>query len=514
MATTIDSQVTGEQAGTELKTQTAARVAIGLALSALTTAMLILAFPPFNVWPLAFFCLVPMLVAQYRVLPFRLSYLAPVIGGDLWVWWFVTTLFGLSPQMLFIQLVPIACIVIDFTSAKGTRRFHEQTGYRWFVPSGAFTWVGFEMLRSFVPLVRTYGFIAHTQHTQPWLIQPVSVLGMYALGLLIMLINYALAQGALALFDRRWQRGDLPRVGRRLVRGWLAGVGIALVAWVGISLAMVVSAPKDVPTIRVAAVRLDLSMPGHIDTAESQTSRLQSLSEQTRAAAQQGAQLVVWPELSVGFDPQVEHTAELRALAAETNAYLVIGYGRATGEESRNAAVTLTPAGEFLAISGKSHFPPGEPRDPDAAKYPIYDLTLGQLATIICHDANFTETGRILARKGAELISVPTYEASIPGLRRLFHVQTLFRALENRTATVAAGNYFSAIVDPFGRIIAKQIVEPGEGAAPLVADVSLGKHNALYSRLGEWVGWVALAGLIFFTVLPEVLKARAAKQKQ
>jgi apolipoprotein N-acyltransferase len=49
--------------------------------------------------------------------------------------------------------------------------------------------------------------------------------------------------------------------------------------------------------------------------------------EQTRAAAVQGAKLIVWPELGFGFDLQLEHTANLKALAAETDAYLLIGYG-------------------------------------------------------------------------------------------------------------------------------------------------------------------------------------------
>jgi hypothetical protein len=28
------------------------------------------------------------------------SRLAPIVGGDLWVWWFVTTVFGLSSEAL------------------------------------------------------------------------------------------------------------------------------------------------------------------------------------------------------------------------------------------------------------------------------------------------------------------------------------------------------------------------------------------------------------------------------
>jgi len=39
-----------------------------------------LAFPPFDLWPLIWVGLVPMVVAQHRVLPARLSGLAPALG--------------------------------------------------------------------------------------------------------------------------------------------------------------------------------------------------------------------------------------------------------------------------------------------------------------------------------------------------------------------------------------------------------------------------------------------------
>lgn len=496
------------QPGEAVRASTGVRVGAGIALSVLTTLALILAFPPFNVWPLAFFCLVPMLVAQYRILPLRWTFLAPSAGTDLWVLYFVTMLFGLNPQTWFIQMIPLLVVVMNFVTARATRQFHEQTRYRWFVLQGAFEWVGFEMIRSFIPLVRTHGYIGHTLHTQPWFIQPVSIFSVYGLSLLIILVNYALAQGLFVLLDRRWRWAGVPQVSARLARGWLAGVGVALAAWIGISLIILGSAPSDVPTIRVAAVQHGFTTAAHLPNTPQEV-RLQGLVEQTRAAAQQGAQLVVWPELGLGFDPQVEHTAELRALAAETNTHIVIGYGVSTETAFRNAAVMLTPAGEFLAIYGKSHVPPGERADPDGAKYPVYDTVLGRLGTIICHDANFTDSARILARKGARLLAVPTLETYIPGFEKVFYVQTLFRAVENRVATVKADVAFSsAIVDPYGRILARRSGAPQGEAFALLADVPLGSANTLYSRLGDWTGWLSMAGFVFFIAFPEVLKRR------
>ena len=492
---------------------TAARIAIGVALSAMTTVMLITAFPPANIWPFAFFCIVPMLVAQHRILPLKWSWIAPAIGGTLWVLWLVTMLFGISAETSFILLIPIIALVKDYFTTKSNRLFHESTRYRYFVLEGTIGWVGFEMIRSLIPLVRMHGFIGHTVHTQPWLIQPVSIFSIYGLNLVIILVNYALAQGVLALFDRKFQWDDVPAVSKRLAKRWLAGAGGGLAVWIAISLIILAGAPKDPETIRVAAVQSGVPVPAHWPPDQPQEERLKSLVEQTRAAAQQGAQLVVWPELGVGFDPQVEHTDELRALTADTGAHIVIGYGRATETESRNAAVPLTPSGEFLPIYGKSHIPPGELMDPDAGKYPVYDTSLGRWATIICHDTNFTESGRIMARKGARLLAIPTFEAYIPGFEKIFYIQMLFRSVENRVATIKADTAFSSsIIDPYGRILALRSGAPEGESFALVADVPLGSGNTLYSRVGDWVGWLSLAGFIFFMIFPDVVKKRQQKQ--
>ena len=136
------------------------------------------------------------------------------------------------------------------------------------------------------------------------------------------------------------------------------------------------------------------------------------------------------------------------------------------------------------------------------------------MATIICHDANFTDSSRIVAGKGAQLLAIPTFETYIPGFEKVFYVQTLFRAVENRIPTVKADTaYSSAIVDAYGRILARRSGAPDGAAFALVADVPLGNPKTLYTRFGDWVGWVALAGFAFFMFYPDVQKRRLAKQQ-
>jgi apolipoprotein N-acyltransferase len=65
------------------------------------------------------------------------------------------------------------------------------------------------MVRGFVPAIGTWAFVGYALWDQPWLIQPLSVLGIYGLDLLIMLCNYALTQSIFPLLDRREHRDEV-----------------------------------------------------------------------------------------------------------------------------------------------------------------------------------------------------------------------------------------------------------------------------------------------------------------
>jgi apolipoprotein N-acyltransferase len=48
----------------------------------------------------------------------------------------------------------------------------------------------------------------------------------------------------------------------------------------------------------------------------------------------------------------------------------------------------------------------------------------------------------------------------------------------------------------------------------LVGDVPLGSSNTLYLHLGDWLGWISLAGYVFFVVFQTVETRRQKKQAQ
>jgi len=491
---------------------TALRIVLGIALSALSGLMILLAFPPYGIWPLAWFGVIPVLLAQYRLLPVKWSSLAQVVFAAVWLGPFLARLFG-SGYGPFFQYLGIWIAILNFFMAKD-RRFHDLTKYRWFMFHGAINWVGFEMIRAtFIPIIATSAFIGYTQATQPWLIQPVSIFSVYGLNLVIILVNYVLAQGAMAWLDRKWTANDVVPVEAGSTRRWLVGTGVALVAWIGLSLVILNSMPS-MPEVRVASVRPNFPLPAFQDTVNTSQVRFDAFAEQAREAAAQGAQVIYSPEMMFNFDPQVEYTEQFRALAQETGAYLFITYSVGIeGQPWRNESIMLSPEGEFSQVYGKNHtWLIGEPDTPSAGVFPVYDTPLGRLAGMICHDANYTDIARKLTTNGAQIIAAPYREFG--GFGEQAWTNALFRAVENRTAVVISGvATVSGIMNPDGTIVALDTDINGSRVT-LVGDVALGSGPTPYTSLGDILGWAALAGYIFFMFYPSVVERRMKKAAQ
>jgi apolipoprotein N-acyltransferase len=464
-------------------------------LLALVTPLLIIAAFRFGVWPLVWVAFVPMVVAQHRVLPARWSGLGPAIG--------IGGMFGfhLSPGLVDGGL-PVLAVVWPALMALliapivwRSRRFHEATAYRWFLLSAPIGWVALDFLRTRGNEVfaATFGYPAYAMWHHPALLQPVSVFGINGLELLIFLVNWALAGAAIAWLDRGRDAeaadGGRPVVSARQARRGLAVAGVALAAWMAGSLALL---HDPVPTVTVAAVQTGVDRD-----EDASPVRYQRDIDQTRLAASQGAQLVVWNEKGLGFDPRKEHTAELKGLAAETGAHLVIGFGFDDAKGRHHNEVTLlTPDGRFVGVYGKDH--PGtfagDFSDTRGA-YPVYETALGPISTIICYDLDFTDTARRMARGGARLVATPS--ADVPSIGEVHFTHMVFRAIENRVSMVKADNEFdSVILDPYGRVLRKVSGSAGGRQATLVAKVPLGDGRSPWVSFGDWLGWLCVAGTV------------------
>jgi len=199
-------------------------------------------------------------------------------------------------------------------------------------------------------------------------------------------------------------------------------------------------------------------------------------------AATRGAALVVFPEYSSYFTPQMgsdwvdaaqpidgEFASALSALAAELGIHIVAGMVESTSDPNRvsNTLVAFDDAGVLVARYRKLHLydafgqkesdwvVAGEITAPET--FALGSLTVGMQT---CYDVRFPEVTRRLADAGADLVLLPS--EWVRGPLKEHHWRTLVtaRAIENtlyiaapdHAPPVGAGN--SMIVDPMGVEIA------------------------------------------------------------
>jgi deaminated glutathione amidase len=209
----------------------------------------------------------------------------------------------------------------------------------------------------------------------------------------------------------------------------------------------------------------------------------------TRAAAAAGAELVVLPEKwpVLGTPEQTAASAEplegptlawACGLASELAIDLVAGsfVERVDGDErGRNTSVHVGPDGELRATYRKMHMfdveVGGRAYRESEHEAPGDEVVLSQIADgvglglTVCYDLRFPELYRILAVRGARIITVPA-AFTLTTTREHWEVLLRARAIEDQCFVVAANQFGehspgqrsggrSMIVDPWGVVLAQ-----------------------------------------------------------
>jgi predicted amidohydrolase len=257
--------------------------------------------------------------------------------------------------------------------------------------------------------------------------------------------------------------------------------------------------------MRVAAVQLNSTA----DTA----ANLAAADRLTRAAAADGARLIVLPEkwILIGTGQQLRDGAQTldgpaiswaRAAARELGVDLVAGSiaERVPGQEKlSNTSVHVDPQGVLKACYRKVHM---FDVDIEGKSYRESDVEEGgdeivlsqtvdgmELGMSICYDLRFPELFRILAVRGARVIALPS-AFTLPTTRDHWETLIRARAIENQTFVIAANQVGrhqsglhsggrSMIVDPWGVVLAQAPDREGY----IVAELDLEYQREIRARL-------------------------------
>ena len=233
--------------------------------------------------------------------------------------------------------------------------------------------------------------------------------------------------------------------------------------------------------MRAAAVQLN--------STNDKDRNLEAADRLTRAAANDGAELVVLPEK---FNLLGSHDDYMRG--AETLHGPTIGWAANTARELGidlvagsiveqregrdklgNTSVHLGPGGEVKAVYRKIHMfdveVGGQVYRESDSEDPGDEIVLSEtgdgtpLGLTVCYDLRFPELFRILAVEGARIVTLPAAFTKVTGQAH-WEVLIRARAIENQAFMVAADQFGrhpedkesfggSMIVDPWGEVLAR-----------------------------------------------------------
>lgn len=163
---------------------------------------------------------------------------------------------------------------------------------------------------------------------------------------------------------------------------------------------------------------------------------ISTVEEMARAAAEDGANIVLPPELFCGLyfcthqeeyefaraHPWESHPAVLRltALAGELGIVIPVSIFEKDGPEYYNTLVMIDADGTPLGIYRKSHIPDGPGYQekfyfrPGNTGFKVWQTRFGTIGAGVCWDQWFPEAARAMALKGADLLLYPTAIGSEP----------------------------------------------------------------------------------------------------
>ena len=512
--------------------------ATGLAF--LSGFLYFVAFPGIDVWPLAFFALVPLIVALRGQTARRATWLGWVAGftmtmcGFYWLLEMLKTFSGFSTPLCLL-FMSILCAyqagriaLLGWLTARAEAR-----GYPFFLVF-ALAMVASELT---FPLLFPWTYAA-TVHQLPVLLQLAELGGPFLPTLMLVCVNLAVAEFVFARMQKR-----APRIRLALV---LASTLVVAGLYGLIRIPMVDARVSEADKVEVGLVQANMSLMGKRRNKAEGLRRHMTL---TRQLLREGPlDLVVWSETSV-MSPQQEEFAPLTykmQFAEKLGVPAIFGavLVRKVDDERRyvlfNSALLSDQRGEVVGRYDKQYLLAFGEYLPFGKTFPkLYEISrnsgrftqgttleplqLGDrgIATFICYEDIDPGFVRSIVNSGpTDLLVNITNDAWFGDTTEPWIHLALakLRAIEQRRFLVRSTNSgISAFVDPVGRVLKHTGAFRQEAARETVAWL---RGATVYGIVGNAPWWLLsiLSGAMAFVVRPggrkPELKPKTSKKKR
>lgn len=488
-------------------------------LPVFSAILLVFSFPPFDLYPLAWFAFLPLLWAIKDTTP-QVSFRQGFVTGSIfflgilyWIVYAVVHYGGLSLiEGLFLLCLLITYLALYFGIFCYAIKQLDLMGHPAFPWLASAFWVGLEYIRGHFLTGFPWELLGDSQYKWLSFIQMADIGGIYLLSFFVMLGNTCIFQ---CIFPKRTKLAYLNLLFLFLLFGLGLFYGYNRLAFWEKKLAVT-------PQLKVAVIQ------GNIDQAHKwdpdyQETTIKTYEFLTRAACEKNPELIIWPETALPFYFQLEspYREQILELARGIHKPLLVGspaYEMAQTEiKYFNRAYLINKAGVITGYYDKIHLVPfGEyipcrkllsflplikngPVDFSPGKLTL-PLTLRpgvSFGVLICFEGIFPKISRQLVRRQADLLVNITNDAWFGYTSAPYqHLSMLvLRAVENRRAIARAANTgFSAFIDPTGRIIKKTKLFK---TTYLTAKLPLVKDNTIYTMCGDTLAFGCLCVMFF-----------------
>jgi apolipoprotein N-acyltransferase len=499
------------------------------ALAIASGLALLIAFPPYDWWPLAPVSVAALTLTVRGCRP-RLAALLGLLYG---LAFFVPLLSWTGTQVGPLPWLILGVVEACYLALLGAATALAARLGRWVLPwAVGLLWVGQETLRGTLPYGGfPWGRLAFAQADGPYL--RLAAIG----GAPLVTFSVALTGGALSALVLVAAGGP---VRSRAVWGpALAAVGIAATATVA---GTAVPAPRPAgPSVTIAVVQGNVPRAGLEFNAQrravldNHVHATVSLADRVAAGREQRPDLVIWPENSSDIDPfrNPDAAAAIQSAADAIGVPILVGaLLLGPGDGVTNAGIVWSPQDSAVAGPGeryaKRHLVPFTeriplrplarivvpsidtlvPRDFVAGTGPgVLRVGPATIGDVICFEVAYDGLVRDTVDGGAQLLAVQTNNAtfgrSAESAQQLAMVR--LRAVEHgRSAVMASTSGTSAVVAADGTVLDSSALFT---QTVLVRDMPLAAGRTLATSAGEWPSRLGSVGALV-VLLAAGLRAR------
>lgn len=504
-------------------------------VSIITGILLYTLFPPLELSFLAWFVLIPILIAvSYYgyVTAFFMTFLTGTVLSLLHIQWI-----NQVRNFPFFSYIAISLYTGIFFGLFGLLYLFLLRRTRWpiilFAPA---LWVAIEYLRSNLSfLAIPWALMGYSQYDTLAVNQIASVTSVYGISFLIILLNSAFAEGILWALNR-FSILSYKRIRTNVV---FYSLCLALIILTGVYLwgnhQVKILNKNNNLILRVSLIQANIPQneKWNLNFRKKIMDRYYNL---TIEASQKNPDLIIWPESATpGYlkrDWEIQRM--VRKLVRETGIPLLLGSathakinreGRNIGRLKNSAffidehgqiisnynKMRLLPFGEYLPMEGKFPWPrwlvPESGYFIPGTESKTFEHPKARFGVVICWESLFPNLFRKFVRAGSRFMVNITNEAWFgkTAAPRQLLVMSVFRSIENRVSLLRSANTgISCLIDPVGKIRERIMDENGNDVmvqGTMTVSVPGLHKETFYTRYGDLFGVTCSIMAVFLIIL-------------